>query len=487
MAKQDNFKEEYKQFIFDYLLRLIGLETDDINLIVNVEINDNSNGKVFDVDDNNILYFNTFESKMYCYKSNQNIDEDDIALMRCIIPTFFRISEYKENGSKNVDYLKSKIHKKNNYEYAIQSGICEWIMGSTSSKRNPRPNSTHRKIEEIFDVLDRWVTKTYEGKHVSYGLIYDPDCENNIDVIGSDDFVDFLNDEFSAVLSDSITSVFVLNKKCELIGYETILDHLDSNDRIVGTQLINNLPLRFADIISKTVINNRVGIFLLTNGDLILCKKQAIRFVKRENKWLNFNIRAFKNALSEFISQNNISNKLIDEIYSSALDVSFSHAGGIIALDLDISKIVDSQNERNRIVNRCDYLCDDTDEEIENYLINKNNDLDKLKIDDDILKKDIKKKLLKRNVIKKLVNNNDFLSLNRKLKSELIALDGACIIDSKGYICSFGAIIQNDSGSSGGGRGAAAKKLSANGFAIKISTDGYIELYYMQNKIFVIK
>lgn len=42
----------------------------------------------------------------------------------------------------------------------------------------------------------------------------------------------------------------------------------------------------------------------------------------------------------------------------------------------------------------------------------------------------------------------------------------------------FGAIIQNNSGSSGGGRGAAASRLSDfDGFATKISTDGYIELY----------
>ena len=359
---------------------------------------------------------------------------------------------------------------------------------ATQSKKHPNYNKTHHRIEEIFNILDKWVTKTYEGKHVSYGLIYDPDCENNIGVVGAEDFIEFLNDEFSAVLSDSITSAFILNKECDLVSYETVFDSKDSNGIVAGTQLINNLPLRFADIISKTVVNNRVGVFLLTNGDLILCKKQKIRFVKRENKWLNFNIKAFKNALNQFIIENSISNELIEEIYSSALDVSFSHAGGIISLDLDIDRIVDSQIERNRIVNRCDYICDDSDEEIKLYLQNKNNDLPlDARIEERILQKDIKKKLLKRNIIKKLVNGKNFLSLNRKLKSELIALDGACIIDKNGNICSFGAIIQNDSGSSGGGRGAAAKKLSTNGFAIKISTDGYIELFYKQNKIFVIK
>ena len=50
-----------------------------------------------------------------------------------------------------------------------------------------------------------------------------------------------------------------------------------------------------------------------------------------------------------------------------------------------------------------------------------------------------------------------------------------------------GAIIQSDSGSNGGSRGSTTKKLSTNGFAIKISIDGYIELYCKQQKVYVIK
>lgn len=66
-------------------------------------------------------------------------------------------------------------------------------------------------------------------------------------------------------------------------------------------------------------------------------------------------------------------------------------------------------------------------------------------------------------------------------------VDGACIIDIKGNVCACGAIIKNDSGSTGGGRGAASKKLSEYGFSIKISTDGYIELYINRNLKYSIK
>lgn len=43
------------------------------------------------------------------------------------------------------------------------------------------------------------------------------------------------------------------------------------------------------------------------------------------------------------------------------------------------------------------------------------------------------------------------------MRTELISMDGATIIDYDGNIISVGAIIKNDSGSYGGGRGAAAK------------------------------
>lgn len=65
---------------------------------------------------------------------------------------------------------------------------------------------------------------------------------------------------------------------------------------------------------------------------------------------------------------------------------------------------------------------------------------------------------------------------------------GATIVDNKGNIISFGAIITNEAGSSGGGRGSAAKRLSTyGGYSIKISTDGYIELYIQGNINYSIK
>ena len=82
---------------------------------------------------------------------------------------------------------------------------------------------------------------------------------------------------------------------------------------------------------------------------------------------------------------------------------------------------------------------------------------------------------------------DDFSAVFTDCINTVIELDGACIIDMSGNVCACGAIIKNDSGSTGGGRGAASKKLSRYGFAIKISTDGYIELYIDGNQKYAIK
>ena len=83
---------------------------------------------------------------------------------------------------------------------------------------------------------------------------------------------------------------------------------------------------------------------------------------------------------------------------------------------------------------------------------------------------------IKRQVLNLLIAGKAFPDLDRKLRSELTAMDGACILSADGTAVAFGAIIRSDPESSGGARGAACRTLSHYGMAIKISTDGYVEM-----------
>lgn len=185
---------------------------------------------------------------------------------------------------------------------------------------------------------------------------------------------------------------------------------------------------------------------------------------------------------------------LLKAVYASVLDVSFSHSGGIIAVVEKKGLLTDYTTEETTggdagktrkkiksqpIINPCDDLMFHYNDE----MIKKHMKELQPGLEDD----EIKKRFLKRYVVKALIKDQGFVDLDRKLRAELIAMDGACILDYNGNICSVGAIIQNDSGSSGGGRTSAAKKLSKYGFAVKVSTDGYIEVFVNEQNIYSVK
>jgi len=81
--------------------------------------------------------------------------------------------------------------------------------------------------------------------------------------------------------------------------------------------------------------------------------------------------------------------------------------------------------------------------------------------------------------------NGRFQYLDRRLRQELLALDGAMVLDHLGNVVAVGAIISVPAGSEGGGRTAAAKKGSGLGIGIKISEDGGISVYKGENRVFI--
>ena len=162
---------------------------------------------------------------------------------------------------------------------------------------------------------------------------------------------------------------------------------------------------------------------------------------------------------------------LLANIYASVLDVSFSHSGGLIAI---VSPTIITELIDEKVLNPYNDLCLEEKEALEKSC--------SLGFSEPKKEQKIRRKLLT-----EMLKETTFVDVDRKLRSELIALDGACIVGTDGKISTCGAIIQNDSGSSTGGRSSAAKKLSRYGVAIKISTDGYIEVYREDELVYSIK
>ena len=68
----------------------------------------------------------------------------------------------------------------------------------------------------------------------------------------------------------------------------------------------------------------------------------------------------------------------------------------------------------------------------------------------------------------------NFAQIPRKLRAELLSIDGATLIFDDGSVFAVGAILKIPGGSSSGGRKAAAMTLAEHGIGIKVSNDGHI-------------
>lgn len=434
-----------------------------------------------------------------------NATEEDVPLVTSCLGAFDKA--YKNGMNPDMDGRYRTLF----FDYLLENGISNWVVGDMDNEQ----------VSKLLECIEHWSLMTYEGHHVCYGFLIDAadrgkkisEEERKKEQVGY--FLDYLWDEYSAVVTDGISSLFVLDAQCDLVGYESVIDREDGKIPECNIQNLV-LPFRFAQIIDEKVLGAKVGIFLLINGDIIIAKKQKICFIKRNGHWLNFQKTGLVKALGVF--KDKLKKELIESIFMTAMDVSLSHCGGIIA-------VVDTKSDKweqshDQLLNKCDVLpmipnpngpgmiiapelkdiltemSDDLIEEKKRLLIGKETDPERIQaiLNDDVIneiKKDAKKRVTKRKFISSFLyyqKSSNYIVIDRKLRCELTGLDGATILDQNGDLIAVGAIIQNDAGSSGGGRGAAAKKLSGyGGFAVKISTDGYIETYVSEAKVYSIK
>jgi len=451
---------EFAYFVFEYFFTIMGIPVSKDIFLREPKNEDISTKLIFDQDEDNDLVFAPNNRIAFCFKCRRKLDDSELRLGRRIIEEYLKFSMFRFDVSNRQNTYKSLLVAQRNYELAIQMGVCDWIFGEQIDENN--------RVGRLISELEKWSVKTYEGRSVTFGFLVNRDL-----VLGDDacDYIDFIHDDYSATISDCINSIIEIDKYGRLSKYHSITE----NDSINEVVLNPKVPYRFAHVLSEYVTGNKVGIFLLNNGDIVLSEKGKIMFVKRNLRWLNLSYEGFEAAINTVYGD--MKDELKESIYGSMLDVSFSHIGGIIAVIRDMEQVRQSEEDMLANIDDIQYLAGLPDE----YKI----------IEEELAKndseRDISKRVQKRRIIKNLVGTKMFEQIDRKLRAELIAMDGACIMDSDGTMRSFGAIIKNNSGSSGGGRGAAAKKLSQFGFAVKISTDGYIEMYVDGVEIYAVK
>ena len=191
-------------------------------------------------------------------------------------------------------------------------------------------------------------------------------------------------------------------------------------------------PYRLGEI-ACWATGKRISTVLNQRGEILVFQNRSLRFVRRSGNWHHYVHDASIKRLFPPRDPD-----LRSAIYASCLDVSFARTGGCIGV----------VNESSRV------------------------DVPNLLSEDDLLSQSVN---YKARLLSRVINGRPFQALDRRTRTELLSLDGAMILDRRGEILAAGAIIDVPPGSvGGGGRTAAATRLSGIGLGVKVSQDGSI-------------
>lgn len=363
--------------------------------------------------------FNAFINESIKFKIiTQYFDKQVGKIVKSIWKQLFSIFVYIVNSNKG--FSKRKKYEDALFESAYVWGIAQWLGGGF--------NNIDITVYKILRQFISWSMKTYENAKVKFGVVIDagdPPKEEKRDNKTETkptnvNFVKFLELDAAASISDGSDTYFIVSNKGNIIRVSDDELSVDKGKEVFA-------PLEFRKICQASV-NHNVGISLSESGDIYCFKRQQLRIARLNGKWVVFSYESFYEALKN----RNIQESMINEIYNTCLDVSFSRTGGCLAIC----------NHSNKL--------------------------------DSILPKieDLKKKF----PLLSDVYGKSFFLLPRSVRKEFMGIDGATIVDNTGHVICIGAIINSvKPGIDGGGRKAATERLSDFGLAIKISADGYIQ------------
>ena len=386
-------------------------------------------------------------------KRGQPFQAFEINLLRSILAELDRISLLQLNDESYISALQYN---------AIEKSICSSISDS----------DTANTMFGILTELNKWAVRTYEGHKIAIGII----INLSVDLSEQEEklhYTQIMDKDFFALLSDGIDSYIEINKKGYLIGYT-------NTTRV--KKMTSIAPYEFEQV-ARYCNEKRIGIVLTKNGDFLIFKNRNLLFAKRAGGW---NIYSHEEVIQLLSYRGNYSLKDIRRsVYYTALDTSFAYTGGCIVYlnkekveqaiaHIDAHDILDEKyfeiKKRQELENASKLYNLQTLSSVEAmYNVPYSTFLQQ-------------QQCIKVECLRKIIMGKPFHELGRKLRQELVSMDGATVIDSDGTIIAVGAIIKIEAGSEGGGRQAAAMTLSKYGIAIKISQDGILKAYYPDRK-----
>ena len=386
-------------------------------------------------------------------KRGQPFQSFEVNLLKSILNEFDKISSLQLDDESYLSVLQNN---------AIEKSICASISEP----------ETATVMFGILTELEKWAVRTYEGKKIAIGIIINTSIDIS-DQPEAHSYTEIMDKDFFALLSDGIGSYIEFDRKGNLLGYTQM-------NRV--KKLPCTSPYEY-EMVARYCNEKRIGLVLTKNSDFLIFKNRELLFAKRLGGW---NIYSHEEVVQLLSYRGNYSLKDIRRsIYHTALDTSFAYSGGCIVY---LSK--DKAEQALVHINAHDILDEEYFEikkrqEIENA--GKLYNLQSLAFVEATYNVPYQTFLTQQHCIKseclrKIIAGRPFHELSRKLRLELVSMDGATVIDSDGKIIAVGAILKIEAGSEGGGRLAAATTLSKYGIAIKISQDGILKAFCPDKK-----
>ncbi len=292
--------------------------------------------------------------------------------------------------------------------------------------------SNWKVLTYVITTMLEWSEQTYEGQRIAFSVGVGGRAK-----FEAPEFSKVVRHDFIKVVSNGFDTMMQCGLDGKVIGHVTF-SSIDSQKLLA--------PVRYGALANWSA-DGRPVVCLNRNGEVLIFIDKELRFAKRRGLWRHF---AHETNIKQMAlgSTKPFELTIRKAVYLTALDVAFSRSGGCIGL---------VKNGKQALMR--------SDKESDKGVVTVR---DNLQNSSDI----------KSSTIRALLGDSrDFTSVDRRLRQELIALDGATVLHHNGQIQAVGSILRVPGGSTGGGRTAAAKCLSSFGMGIKISNDGYVEIY----------
>lgn len=289
--------------------------------------------------------------------------------------------------------------------------------------------------EPLFEVLSRlveWSAESYEG-HARIAVCgIDPSVDDG-EVTGEE----LWSESYAPTLTNGLDTMLVFACNGRLYS-RVALPYVPDTDSASGIFA----PLRFVPV-ARWANEGRVAVVLTRTGDILVFSDGILAFAKRGAKWTRYDPVATVRLLGEprFPA-------LREAILASCIDASYAGHGACLGIALigrseKVRDIVDVEDRREGIGVKATVL--------------------------------------------KMVAGGPFHKLDRRLRLDLMRMDGATVLDHHGRVLASGAIVKIAPGSTGGGRQAAARQLGSElGVGIKVSQDGPIKVFKWGDDPFVL-